>query len=72
MKRDSGKRPPSGEPDDDDGVDVTLIRWMLSLTPAERLRVLERHVNAVHRLRAAMRAQTRRDREDETPEDGES
>ena len=24
-----------------DGVDVTLIRWMLSLTPAERLAVLE-------------------------------
>ena len=25
----------------DDGVDLTLIRWMLSLTPAERLRTLE-------------------------------
>ncbi len=24
-----------------DGVDVTLIRWMLSLTPAERLAVLQ-------------------------------
>jgi hypothetical protein len=25
----------------DDGVDLTLIRWMLSLTPAERLDVLQ-------------------------------
>ena len=25
----------------DDGVDLTLIRWMLSLTPAERLEFLE-------------------------------
>jgi hypothetical protein len=32
-------------------VDLTLIRWMLSLTPAERLRVLQDHVNAVLRLR---------------------
>lgn len=34
-----------------DGVDLTLIRWMLSLTPGERLRVLEDHVNAVLRMR---------------------
>lgn len=25
----------------EDGVDLTVIRWMLSLTPAERLRFLE-------------------------------
>ena len=25
----------------EDGVDLTLIRWMLSLTPAERLKFLE-------------------------------
>lgn len=31
----------------EDGVDVTLIRWMLSLTPAERLEALE---NAVRSL----------------------
>ena len=73
MKPDSGNRPPSSGPDDDDdGVDATLIRWMLSLTPAERLRVLERHVNAIHRLRAALRTQTRRDRKNETPGDGEN
>jgi hypothetical protein len=34
-----------------DGVDVTLIRWMLSLTPMERLRVLQDHVNAVMKFR---------------------
>jgi len=27
----------------EDGVDLSLVRWMLSLTPAERLRVLEQH-----------------------------
>ena len=26
---------------ENDGVDVTLIRWMLSLTPSERLDVLQ-------------------------------
>lgn len=31
----------------EDGVDLTLIRWMLSLTPAERLQVLQDHVNAI-------------------------
>jgi hypothetical protein len=35
----------------EDGVDLSLIRWMLSLTPAERLQVLQRHVNAVLKLR---------------------
>jgi hypothetical protein len=30
---------------DDDGVDLTLIDWMLSLSPAERLRVLMRHAS---------------------------
>ena len=34
-----------------DGVDVSLIHWMLSLTPAERLRTLQQHVNSVLRLR---------------------
>jgi hypothetical protein len=36
-----------------DGVDLTLIRWMLSLTPAERLDVLQRHLHAIARLRDA-------------------
>jgi hypothetical protein len=30
-----------------DGVDLTLIRWMLSLTPAERLEFLEDRVNDI-------------------------
>jgi hypothetical protein len=34
-----------------DGVDLTLIRWMLSLTPAERLEFLEEHVKAISAIR---------------------
>jgi hypothetical protein len=34
-----------------DGVDITLIRWFLSLTPAERLRVVQQYANAVMRIR---------------------
>jgi hypothetical protein len=34
-----------------DGVDLSLIRWMLSLTPAERLQVLQRHVDAIEEIR---------------------
>jgi hypothetical protein len=30
-----------------DGVDLTLIRWMLSLTPAERLDVLQDFIDFV-------------------------
>lgn len=35
----------------EDGVDLTLIRWMLSLTPAERLRFLEERVNEIMAIR---------------------
>ena len=35
----------------EDGVDLTVIRWMLSLTPAERLQALQQHVEAILRLR---------------------
>ncbi len=35
----------------EDGVDLTLIRWMLSLTPAERLQVLQGHVDSILELR---------------------
>jgi hypothetical protein len=34
-----------------DGVDLTLIRWMLSLTPAERLDFLEERVNEIISIR---------------------
>ena len=37
----------------DDGVDLTLVRWMLSLTPAERLEVLRRHVESILSIRHA-------------------
>jgi hypothetical protein len=37
----------------EDGVDLTLIRWMLSLTPDERLDVLQNHVNAILAIREA-------------------
>ena len=40
------------EPDyNEDGVDLSLIRLMLALTPAERLQVLEQHLNDVLTLR---------------------
>jgi hypothetical protein len=35
----------------DDGVDLTLIRWMLSLTPAQRLEVVEQHANDILAIR---------------------
>jgi len=35
----------------DDGVDLSLIRWMLSLTPEERLRFAEQFANSVLRIR---------------------
>ena len=31
----------------EDGVDLTLIRWMLSLTPVERLQFLEERINEI-------------------------
>ncbi len=34
-----------------EGVDLTLIRWMLSLTPEGRLRALQANVQAILRLR---------------------
>jgi hypothetical protein len=36
---------------DSSGVDVTLIRWMLNLTPAERLQALQGFVDSVWELR---------------------
>jgi hypothetical protein len=43
---------PPEEPEySEDGVDLSLIRWMLSLTPAERLQVLQNHVNRVLAIR---------------------
>ena len=36
-----------------DGVDISLIRWMLSLTPSDRLRALEGFVRPILRMRGA-------------------
>lgn len=35
----------------EDGVDLSLIQWMLSLTPAERLQVLESFSNDILAIR---------------------
>ena len=35
-----------------EGVDLTLIRWMLSLTPLERLEALQDALNSIQRLRS--------------------
>ena len=51
MEPESVTKPTPPERDDDDGVDVTLIRWMLSLTSDERLDVLQKHVEAVEAIR---------------------
>jgi hypothetical protein len=49
--------PREGQPtQSEDGVDLTLIRWMLSLTPAERLEVLENNVRSILRLRGEAEA----------------
>ncbi len=45
-----------------DGVDLTLIRWMLSLTPAERLQALQSTLRSIEELRHAWaRARSARD-----------
>jgi hypothetical protein len=35
----------------EDGVDVTLIEWMLSLTPAQRLEVLQSCADEIEAIR---------------------
>jgi hypothetical protein len=39
----------------EDGVDLTLIRWMLGMTPDERLQVLQDAVNSILDMRDAKR-----------------
>jgi hypothetical protein len=34
-------------PYSESGVDLTLIRWMLSLTPAERLQILQQTIRSI-------------------------
>ena len=47
--------PRSSEAMAPDGTDLSLIRWMLSLTPEQRLRTLQNNVRSVWRLRRAAR-----------------
>jgi hypothetical protein len=57
----SSARPPDAEPEPSpdlpsieestDGVDLTLIRWTLSLTPLQRLEVLQDWVDGLAELR---------------------
>jgi hypothetical protein len=47
---DAGDQAPSAEYSED-GVDLTLIRWMLSLTPAQRLECLEERVTEILAIR---------------------
>jgi hypothetical protein len=34
-----------------DGVDLSLIRWFLSLTPLERVQVLEQYIGDIQKIR---------------------
>jgi hypothetical protein len=46
------KEPPERS---EDGVDSTLIHWMLSLTPTQRLRTLQECIRSIGRLRLGKR-----------------
>jgi hypothetical protein len=46
-----GDPPPKGSATSEDGVDLTLIRWFLGLTPAERLSYLEEFASAILEMR---------------------
>lgn len=37
----------------EDGVDLSLIQWMLSMTPTERLQTLQQNIRSIQRLRDA-------------------
>jgi hypothetical protein len=53
MADDPQYMPEVGEGQDAQGVDLTLIDWMLSLTPRERLMWAQRQANAIRRMRHA-------------------
>jgi hypothetical protein len=50
-ERDLGQRQEYSE----DGVDLSLIRWMLDLTPTQRLAAAEQFANDVMELRVSLR-----------------
>jgi len=43
----------------EDGVDLTLIRWSLRLTPMERLRMLQGHMDLANKMRDAWKLSAR-------------
>ena len=47
--------PPEKHDYNEDGVDLTLIRWFLTLTPAERLTILQENVRALALMREGYR-----------------
>ena len=53
----------------EDGVDLTLIRWFLTLTPLERLQVLQGQMNSFAKLRR-LNGQPDRDFADSQPAAG--
>ena len=50
---DRGPASTSSAREEADGVDVSLIRWVLSLTVGERLALLQRQADSLPRLRDA-------------------
>lgn len=53
MEQDGAQTDPEALTDySEDGVDLTLIRWFLSLTPAERLAFHEDRINDILAIRA--------------------
>ena len=51
--RDSSPAESAPAPDySEDGVDLSLVRWMLSLTPAERLEYLSERIADIETIRA--------------------
>jgi len=55
MNQHSGNRlsPEDDQLYSEDGVDLSLIRWMLSMTPAERLQTLHQNIRSLMSLRNA-------------------
>ena len=52
LKEQSPSDFPAPSPDySEDGIDLSLVRWMLSLTPAARLRFLDEHIHAIEAIR---------------------
>lgn len=45
------RKEPAEPETNEDGVDLTLIRWMLSLTPAERVQHIESVARSIAELR---------------------